>query len=75
MIEVTRLNGSIFFINPDMILTLEAVPDTVITLTSNEKLMVRETPQEIIDRFVALKRRIALELPEIKSRDDLVDLP
>lgn len=67
MIEVSRLNGSIYFLNPDMILTLEATPDTVITLTSGEKLMVRESPQELIDRFVAFKRRIVSELPEIKT--------
>lgn len=67
MIEVSRLNGSIYFLNPDMILTLEATPDTVITLTSGEKLMVRESPQAIIDRFVAFKRRIVCELPEVKT--------
>lgn len=66
MIEVTRLNGSIYFINPDHILTLEATPDTVITLTHGEKLMVRETPEALIDRFVVLKRRIACELPDVK---------
>lgn len=66
MIEVSRLNGSIYFLNPDMILTLESTPDTVITLTSGEKLMVRESPALIIDRFVAFKRRIVCELPEVK---------
>jgi flagellar protein FlbD len=66
MIEVTRINGTIFFINPDMIVTLEATPDTIITLTSGEKLIVKESPDELIDRFVALKRRIACELPIIK---------
>ncbi len=66
MIEVTRLNGSIYFINPDMILLMEATPDTVITLTNNEKVMVRETTDTIIDRFITLKRHIACELPEVK---------
>lgn len=61
MIEVTRLNGSIFFINPDLIVTVEATPDSVITLTTGEKFLVKETPQEIIDRFVALKRRMTPE--------------
>jgi flagellar protein FlbD len=61
MIEVTRLNGSIFFINPDLMVTVEPTPDTVITLTTGEKFVVRETPQEIIDRFVALKRRMTPE--------------
>lgn len=71
MIEVSRLNGSIYFLNPDMILTLEATPDTVITLTSGEKLMVRESPADLIDRFVAFKRRIVSELPEIKQQEPL----
>jgi flagellar protein FlbD len=68
MIEVSRLNGSIYFLNPDLILTLEATPDTVITLTTGEKLMVRESPQELIDRFVAFKRRIVSELPEVRPQ-------
>lgn len=73
MIEVTRLNGSIYFINPDMIVTLEATPDTVITLTSGEKLMVREKPEALIERFIALKRRIVCELPEVKAQETFTD--
>jgi len=65
MIEVTRLNGSIFFLNPDMILSMEATPDTIVTLTTGEKLVVKDTPDQIIDRFVAFKRRIVTELPVI----------
>jgi flagellar protein FlbD len=70
MIEVTRLNGTIYFLNPDMILTLEATPDTVITLTSGEKLIVKETPEILIDRFVTLKKRIACELPTVIHKSD-----
>lgn len=69
MIEVTRLNGSIFFINPDMILSLEATPDTIVTLTSGEKLVVKDSPEQIIDRFVAFKRRIVSELPMLTPYD------
>jgi flagellar protein FlbD len=69
MIEVTRLNGSIFFLNPDMILSLEQTPDTIITLTSGEKLLVKESPSQIIDRFVAFKRRIVSELPVVTAYD------
>ena len=69
MIEVTRLNGSIYFLNADMILTIEATPDTVITLTNSEKLLVQENPQTLIDRFIALKRRIACELPTVLTKE------
>jgi flagellar protein FlbD len=65
MIEVTRLNGSIFFINPDLILSMEATPDTIVTLTTGEKLVVKDSPEQIIDRFVAFKRRIVIELPQV----------
>ncbi len=70
MIEVTRLNGSIFFINPDQILTLEATPDTVISLLNGDKLIVTETPDILIDRFIQLKKRIACELPTVLLRDE-----
>ncbi len=58
MLEVTRLNGSIYFINPDMILSVEATPDTVITLTNGEKLLVREKTSDLVNRFVEFKRKI-----------------
>ncbi len=58
MIEVTRLNGSIFFVNPDKILFAEATPDTVVTLTNGDKLVVKESPDELNNRFVAFKKRI-----------------
>lgn len=69
MIEVTRLNGSIFFINPDLIVTVEPTPDTVVTLTTGEKFVVKESPKEITDRFVALKRRMYQEMVEIPPED------
>jgi flagellar protein FlbD len=69
MIEVTRLNGSIFFLNPDMILSLEATPDTVVTLTNGEKLVVKDPPAQIIDRFVAFKQRIVSEMPMVTPYD------
>lgn len=78
MIEVTRLNGSIYFLNPDMILTIEETPDTVITLNSGEKLLAKEPPSVLIDRFLTIKRciyasgptvleRKTVELPDLKS--------
>lgn len=67
MLEVTRLNGSKYFINPDMIMFVEATPDTVITLTNNDKLLVKETPQQLHDAFIALKKRIYGEGFDIKS--------
>lgn len=58
MIKLTRLNGSEFVINCDHIEVIEATPDTVITLTNEHKWVVRESPDEVIARTVAFKRRI-----------------
>jgi flagellar protein FlbD len=67
MIEVTRLNGTVFFINPDLLMTVEATPDTVITLTNNEKLIVKESPEVIIERFLAVKRAVYQERPVVRT--------
>ncbi len=58
MIKVTRLNGEEFYINPDLIQYIEKTPDTVITLTNDKKVVVREGIEEIIQRIVAFKRQI-----------------
>lgn len=58
MIELTRLNDSIFFLNPDLLLMMEATPDTVLRLTTEEVLVVKEPPEEVIARFEAHKQRV-----------------
>lgn len=47
MITLTHLKGEKIVLNADLIETLEATPDTVITLTTGKKLVVRETVQEV----------------------------
>jgi flagellar protein FlbD len=58
MIAVTRFDGSEFLINSDLIETVEATPDTVITFAHDKKVVVRETPDDIVNRIVAFRRRI-----------------
>ncbi len=68
MIPVTRLDGSPFIINGDLIETIESVPDTVVTLTSQKKLVVRESPQALIDGIIAFRRRVFAIGPQIIDR-------
>ena len=49
MIELTRLNGHALYVNADLIKYIEAAPDTVITLVTNEKIIVRESCQQVLD--------------------------
>lgn len=57
MIFITRTNGTKIYINPELIQTVESTPDTIITLVSNKKLIVKDTPQEIAERFIEYKRK------------------
>jgi flagellar protein FlbD len=57
VIILTRTNGSQFYINPELIQTVEATPDTIITLISNKKIIVRDRPQEIAERFIEYRQK------------------
>jgi flagellar protein FlbD len=48
MLALTRLNGHRFFVNGDLIKYSEAAPDTVLALVTGEKLVVTESPEEVM---------------------------
>jgi len=56
MIVLHKLNGSEFVLNSHHIETIEATPDTVITLTNDRKYIVQEKPEEVIERVREFKR-------------------
>ena len=58
MIELTRLNGRSMMLNSDLIKTAEASPDTMLTLISGEKLIVREEIAEVVERVLAYRARL-----------------
>ena len=60
MIHLTRLNHTPVVLNCDLIEHVETTPDTVISLTTGQKLMVLETAEEIIERVVRFRRSIIL---------------
>lgn len=60
MIKVERLNGKEFVVNSDLILFVEKTPDTVITLTTGQKIVVKESVDEIIDKVIEFKSKSLL---------------
>jgi flagellar protein FlbD len=58
MIEVTRLNGKNFYINPHQIEYIECNPDTTVVMLSGKRLVVREDYQSVFDRIVDYRRLI-----------------
>lgn len=58
MIQLTRLNGQPIMVNADLIESIEPTPDTVITLVSGNKLIVRDSMDVIQERIIEFKRKI-----------------
>ena len=58
MIRLTRINGSEVVVNALLIQQIEALPDTIITLTTGARLMVQETPEAVVDCAVDYLRQL-----------------
>lgn len=65
MIELTKLNDIKFSVNPELIEIVETTPDTVITLTTGRKIIVKESRQDIKNLVLSYKRKIYSELLKI----------
>ena len=52
MIKLSRLDGEAFILNADLIRYVEQRPDTFITLTSGERLVVKESMEEVLEKAV-----------------------
>lgn len=58
MIELTRLNHVPLIVNADLIEHIEVTPDTVVALTTGQKFIVRESPEELIDKVIQFRKAI-----------------
>lgn len=58
MITLTRLNGQRFVVNAEKIRYVEQTPDTLVCCESGERLMVKETLDEVIRRAIEYARAI-----------------
>ena len=58
MIQLTRLNHIPMVLNSDLIEHIEITPDTVITLTTGQKIVVLESAQQVVERVVGFRRSI-----------------
>lgn len=58
MIQLTRLNNHPLTVNSDLIKFVEQSPDTVITLVNGEKIVVRESAQDVVARILEFRRSV-----------------
>jgi len=64
MIQLTRLNNQPLLINSDLIKFPERSPDTMLTLLTGEKVIVRETPEEVLKKVIAFRQAILAGLSD-----------
>lgn len=58
MIRVTRLDGSSIVVNVDLVQWIEQTPDTMLSLASGDKLLVRESPEQLVASALEFRRAI-----------------
>lgn len=56
MIKLRRLNGEDFLLNAELIQYVEARPDTYITLTGGERVIVEQPLEEVLRRVIEYQR-------------------
>ncbi len=64
MIELTRLNGTRFWLNSNLIEQIESAPDTTITLTTGNNILVLESLQAVIDKIISYQGQVQRESSE-----------
>jgi flagellar protein FlbD len=70
MINLTRINRVPLVLNSDLIEYIEKTPDTVVSLTNGLKLLVLESPEEIIGRIIEFRRCVLSDIAEALSNAD-----
>lgn len=65
MIEVVRLDGSVFWINPHMIESMEENPDLTLSMLSGKKIVVRGTACQLIEKIIAYRKSIGENSQEV----------
>jgi flagellar protein FlbD len=58
MLLLTRFDGTQFYINADLVQTVEETPNTVITLTDHSKFMVKESAESVAEKYIQYQRKV-----------------
>ncbi len=67
MVLVHRLKGEPLFLNADLIESIEALPDTVVTLADGRRIMLSDAPEEIVDRIRLFRASVLTAAEELRT--------
>lgn len=71
MIRLTRLNGKQFWLNAEMIETVEETPDVVVTLTNGHKYIVSESGTAVVSQIVLYRQSLQFDAAKGGPADEL----
>ncbi|NLC93428.1 MAG: flagellar FlbD family protein [Treponema sp.] len=64
MIEVMRLDGKTYWVNPHMIESMEETPDLTLTMLSGKKIIVRNSPSDIMEKIITYRKQLGINKQE-----------
>ena len=65
MIDVMRLDGKKYWVNPHMIESMETTPDLTLTMLSGRKIIVRNSPEDLIEKIIEYRKKIGIDTQEV----------
>ena len=65
MIDVMRLDGKKYWVNPHMIESMETTPDLTLTMLSGRKIIVRNSPEDLINKIIEYRKKIGIDTQEV----------
>lgn len=65
MIEVVRLDGKSYWVNPHMIESMETTPDLTLTMLSGKKIIIKDTPENLISKIISYRQKIGINTQEV----------
>ena len=68
VIIVTRLNGTQFAINPDLLQRIDTTPDTILTLVDGTKFIVKEPMEQVIDLITSYRATLVARAQDLQQR-------
>jgi len=68
MIKLTKINNSLIVVNADLVEYVEALPDTIVTLTTGQKIIIKDSVDDVIRKVIEYKR-VVNEITEPKDNN------
>ena len=71
MILITKLDNRKMVINAELIEMIETTPETLITLTTGKKVVVKETVEEVVEKIKTFKKELILPIIKVNENQNL----